>query len=409
MKQRYTGIYPHGDSIEIQFMYQGRRRETLKLQATVANQAHADRVRRSITDRIALNQFTLDDYREQFPESRWLRKRHSSRASIVTVVQAMYAWYERIRPDVKPSTAKALRSSIRVWAAQLGEMRLTDLTAMTLERAIARMKESRKTVKTIRNNLIPLRSALHDAVNDNLISDNPVLKLRRIKIPLWEAEMRSQQNGADPFDLSDLSEILRVADEPMRNLYQFGFWSGLRLGEIFGLALDDLDFVKGLAHIRRSWTDGVLGIPKTPNSIRTIKLFPLALEALKRQRAFTELLPAVDCGNFGLLRFIFIDPRTQKPFRDDQTLRKGFWQPLLRKAKIRYRYPYQMRHTFASICLSSGEPEKWLANYLGHKNVNMLRVHYGKWLEEAAKNAGLEGGQRVAALFAAPQCKTGNA
>ncbi len=44
------------------------------------------------------------------------------------------------------------------------------------------------------------------------------------------------------------------------------------------------------------------------------------------------------------------------------------WEPLLKRLGIRYRPPYQMRHTFATLAISTGENINWVARMLGHKS-----------------------------------------
>jgi len=48
---------------------------------------------------------------------------------------------------------------------------------------------------------------------------------------------------------------------------------------------------------------------------------------------------------------------------------------ILRRAGVRYRNPYQTRHTFASQLLISGEPELLVAKLLGHTTTEMGAVH----------------------------------
>ena len=50
--------------------------------------------------------------------------------------------------------------------------------------------------------------------------------------------------------------------------------------------------------------------------------------------------------------------------------------PTLRKAGIRYRNPYQTRHTFATQMISRGANLFWLASQMGHKGPEMLFRHY---------------------------------
>lgn len=60
--------------------------------------------------------------------------------------------------------------------------------------------------------------------------------------------------------------------------------------------------------------------------------------------------------------------------------------PTLRKAGIRYRNPYQTRHTFATRLISRGVNLFWLAAQMGHKGPEMLFRHYGRYLKEYAGN-----------------------
>jgi hypothetical protein len=49
---------------------------------------------------------------------------------------------------------------------------------------------------------------------------------------------------------------------------------------------------------------------------------------------------------------------------------------------VRYRRPYQIRHTFGSSELSAGEPPLKVAVLMGHKDWTMLQRHYARWIPE---------------------------
>lgn len=409
MKQRDTGVYPHGSvdngSIEIQFMYEGRRRETLDLSPTVANLNYAKLKRRSITDRIALGQFTLDDYRKEFPNSKWLKKRQGGTAGIPTVSRLMEDWYERKKNGYKHSAGRRYQSSIRVMQKYLEpDLLVTKLTPEHLDKIVAKMQASGATTKTIRNNLIPLRLACQSVTGRNrLIQTNPVLEMDPIKMTELEEIRRSNEEEADPFDLSEINTIYEIAAtihnyEQILNFCETNIGGGFRPGEMFGLGWDDIDFNNNTIDIRRAKTDRKLCLPKTKKSRRTLDMFPSVKAALRRQFAITGLLPPVDCGPFGKIRFVFLHPATMSPWVDYQQFH-AFWKPILRKGGLRYRSPGQMRHTFASLCISAGESEQWIADYMGHATVQMLRKHYARLLKEAARAAGREGGSKMRNLM----------
>ncbi len=76
-------------------------------------------------------------------------------------------------------------------------------------------------------------------------------------------------------------------------------------------------------------------------------------------------------------RVIDLAPNTGKPWKSNDTFRNHHWQPLLKRAEVRYRRPYQLRHTFASTMISSGENIHWVARQFGHKDVTMVLRTYG--------------------------------
>lgn len=54
--------------------------------------------------------------------------------------------------------------------------------------------------------------------------------------------------------------------------------------------------------------------------------------------------------------------------------------------EIKYRNPYQIRHTFASMLVSQGENTFKIAKYLGHKDTEMVTKIYGKYVPEDESN-----------------------
>jgi integrase len=57
------------------------------------------------------------------------------------------------------------------------------------------------------------------------------------------------------------------------------------------------------------------------------------------------------------------------------------FETALKKLGIRYRQPYQMRHSFACNALAAGEDPNWVKNMLGHSNLEMLFKIYGNWYQ----------------------------
>jgi len=52
---------------------------------------------------------------------------------------------------------------------------------------------------------------------------------------------------------------------------------------------------------------------------------------------------------------------------------------LVESLGIRYRTPYNWRHTYASLALMDGASPEFVAQQLGH-SVDVMRKHYAKWI-----------------------------
>lgn len=116
-----------------------------------------------------------------------------------------------------------------------------------------------------------------------------------------------------------------------------------------------VDFPQGKILIREGRVLGQTGIPKTAGSLRDIDMLPPVREALTAQKASSWLLGG----------YLFLDGKQQQV--NQELFRMKAWEPMLKPLGVRYRPPYQMRHTFAILAISVGENINWVARMLGHQ------------------------------------------
>ncbi|MFX0588423.1 hypothetical protein ACOART_12055, partial [Glaesserella parasuis] len=84
--------------------------------------------------------------------------------------------------------------------------------------------------------------------------------------------------------------------------------------------------------------------------------------------------------------WIFPDPRTGQRWTDDEPPRELYWRPMLKRLGIRYRSPYQTRHTYATMMLMAGVTPAYAARQMGH-GIEMFLRTYSKWIDGADKGA----------------------
>lgn len=372
--RQHAGVRAGSDStIEIDFRYRGERcRERLKLEPTPANLKRAAQHRAAVLDAIARGTF---DYAVTFPDSKNAGKFSPTPKAIgLTLREYIEAWIDSKSQTIKASTADGYRKAIKGRIVpDLGDILLSDLKRGDVRKMCEKIEASNKRIANI---LSVLRAALTDAVADEIIEHNCIREWTYAR-----NEPPKEDDDIDPFTKDEQAAILAALPEQGRNLIQFALWSGLRTSELIALEWGDVDVERGTVSVRRATTQASKGKAektKTRGSKRTVKLLAPARAAIEAQRSMTLLAG----------RNIFHNPRTGEPWTGDGPIRKTMWEPALKKAGVRYRYPYQTRHTYASMMLSAGEHPMWVAKQMGHADWSMIRRRYGKFMEDAAPEAG---------------------
>ncbi len=355
-------------SIVIDFYYRGVRcRERLKLRPSAANMKYAVNLKGEIENAIEKGTFDYDEY---FPDSRQAQRFSKFPGALISVKDALTSWHKKQRNEIERSTWLDYRNSIdNHLIPRFGHHALTKLTRPVIKDWIASLDVSKKRIDNL---LIPLRQTLSEATEDGLIKGNPLAnyKVKRKGAPA--------QEQIDPFSIDEIRAIIDALPPQAGNMIQFAFWAGLRTSELIALEWGDIDWARNEFSVRRARVRKEIKGPKTESGIRIVKLLEPALDALTRQQQYSYLAG----------KEIFHNDRTQVPWVGDAAIRKTAWLPALRKAKVRYRYPYQTRHTYASMMLSAGENPLWVAAQMGHKDWSMIVRTYGKWIPEADPLAG---------------------
>jgi integrase len=369
MARNGSGIRRATDnSIQIEFVFQGERcRERIKTKPTDANLSIATQFRAEILAAIDDNSF---DYAATFPHSKHLAKYQIIEVKALTVADWLKTWLNRKEPHIKNSTLAGYIKIIKMLSNGIGTLPLAELKKRHVRAWCETLPCSNKTIGNI---ISPLRAALQDAVDDELIDNNPLVdfRFRRNEAP--------KPSDVDPFNKDEQAAILSAFTGQHKNLFQFAFWSGLRTSELVALEWGDIDWLKETVKIQRAktQTSNKAETTKTKSGTREVKLLSPALQALKDQKQFTFLEGKI----------VFHDERTQKPWTGDQSIRK-LWTRALHKVGVRYRRPYQTRHTYASMMLSSGESLAWVSNQIGHSSVLMTASVYATYIPDSLPDAG---------------------
>ncbi len=372
-KRQRPGVRADSDtSITIDFAYKGVRcRERLKIAPTPSGLTRADRFRSAILHAIEQGTF---DYAETFPDSPRRFQFMQQAGAGYPLATWLETWVERKRPHLKASTWDDYRKIVyHTLIPAFGSIYLPDLKRAAVREWCEGQACGNKRLANIQS---VLRAALQDALDDELLDVNPIHGWRFAR-----KDAPKREDDVDPFTSGEQAAILKACQDPQHcNLFAFAFWTGLRTSELCALEWGDVDWLRGIVRVSRALTQAAdeAEEPKTRMSARDVKLLAPALGALAAQKALTFLAGGA----------IFHDPRTGKPWTGDQPIRHGPWTLALKKAGVRYRRPYQTRHTYASMMLTAGESPVWVAQQMGHSDLTMISRRYGRWMSDAAPEAG---------------------
>lgn len=376
------GVTVRPGSIRVTFTYEGaQHHKTLQvngewMKPNPANLKFAARLVDEIRDRIRHGAFSMAEY---FPAS--------GAAGSNTVGAQLDTWLGGQR--IEASTRAGYASAIRFWKtahcndrdACLGDRPLRNVR--TSEILYALNTRPGLSGKTANNYISVLREALELAVVDKMMTDNPVEHVPRATY---------QKPPVDPFTAAEVEAILADmrAHYPVQvvQFAEFKFFTGLRTSEAFGLRWANVDLPAASVVVREGVVRGVEVDRTKTNRVRTVFLNSRALAAIQAQRTATYLVG----------EHVFHDPRYGERWGDERAFRRSYWHPTLRRLAMRYRPPYNTRHSYASAMLMAGMRPAFCAGQMGH-SVEIFHSTYAKWIPgagDASEMAKLEqalGGQ----------------
>lgn len=163
----------------------------------------------------------------------------------------------------------------------------------------------------------------------------------------------------------------------------------LALCELLALKWDDLDLESGLLRVGRTLSriKGTfsVGEPKTAKSRRSVKLTPMAVEALRAHlaRQLKEIDRLGSLYEDGGLVFATERGTPVNP----TNLRKRSFAPLLGRAKLREIRFHDLRHTCATLLLTKNVNPKIVSEMLGHSSISITLDTYSHVLPDMQDGA----------------------
>lgn len=360
MAGRYRGVTQRGQGWQIAFTLpdQTRCREIVRFPHTRKGEDQANAIRIQVLAEIDRGTF---DYFFFFPRSKKAPKYSRCPGKFIRIEDALRDCLQRKKKYLAYSSYYSYSSRVyHHLIPAFGHLSLSDLKADDIR---SWMQTVDMSSKSINNTLSPLRDVFAEAYQAEHIDRNPLDRIPALPISTREPT---------PFTAEEIDVVLTELGKrsiAARDYFMFAFGTGLRTSELLALSWADIDLEQDFVVVTKAKVKGRIKKPKTASGIRNVLFQPLALKAIESLLSRKSSAPDV-----------FIDDRTNRPWRSGQSLRKGFWYPALDSAGLKRRNPYQTRHTYASHLLSNGENPMFVAQQMGHADWGMIRAVYGRYL-----------------------------
>ena len=270
--------------------------------------------------------------------------------------------YLRIDKNFSIHTLESYGLDLRQFSAFFDTESIADLNMidhLLIRRYLAKLKEEQLARKSIARKISCLRSFFKYLCRQGYLQTNPVLGVSTPKLEKRLPEFLYPQEIESLLDLPVLSDDLGIRDQAILEIF---YSSGLRLQELVGLTIADLDL-----------SNGYLRVYGKGSKERLVPIGGYAKRALEKylKEVRPELL--AKAGNPAKTVHVFLNYRgTRLSGRSIQRMMAKYLQQLALKRKIS---PHTLRHTFATHLLENGADLRVVQELLGHVDISSTQIY----------------------------------
>ncbi len=278
----------------------------------------------------------------------------------VTFGTAAEDWIAYIEHDRKrrPSTVRGYRRELdKNLLPEFGaDTPLDQITTRQIDAYRERLvAEGQLAARSVNKRLAQLHAIFKRAQRVHGLASNPVAAAERQPYrPSGEIGVLS------PDEVERLAS--KAADDQDAALYRFAAYTGLRLGELRALRWGDIDWMLRLVHVRRSYTWGSAGPPKS-GKVRSVPLVDQAaraVEGLSRREHFTGEGDLVFPGPTG-------------GHLEESALRRRYYAAL-EGAGLEHMRFHDLRHTFGKLAVQAF-PLVDVKAFMGHADIQTTMIY----------------------------------
>jgi len=257
--------------------------------------------------------------------------------------------YLEIEKNYSAHTILNYKLDLKGFRRFLGETAIEKADYLLLRKYLAALKERNLGARSMGRHISCLRSFFKFLTREGILKQNPILVLSSPKIDkhlpqfLTEGEVTRLIEEAIPKDERGMRD---------RAILETFYSTGIRISELVGLNLEDVDFISGVVKVRGKG--------------RKERMVPIGEMAIAAIRAYVE-------GRTSQAHEIFLNRHGRR--LTDRGVRLIVGKYIRLTSLKRGVSPHTLRHSFATHLLDRGADLRCVQELLGHANLSTTQIY----------------------------------
>ena len=299
----------------------------------------------------------------------------------------LYEKHTALKPNVRKSTVDGRNQLLELLKSDnLGLMSIDKIKPSDTKEWVIRMSK-KYAFQTIKNYKRSLTACFYTAINDDLVRKNPFTwDLKDVLEDDTEAKVPLTKEQSDA-----LLAFLHKDSVYHRyyNAIVVLLNTGLRISELCGLTVSDIDFEKGFIRVNHqiNYNKGKYSIsePKTESGVRDIPMTDTVKQALQSEIQSRTKIKSIKVD--GYTDFVFLNKKGLPMYA---VAYSATFPHMVKKynkyhtEKLPAFTPHTLRHTFCTTMANKKMTPNTLQYVMGHKNITMTLGYYAHGTAQSA-------------------------
>ncbi|MCM8784352.1 MAG: tyrosine recombinase XerC [Candidatus Omnitrophica bacterium] len=259
--------------------------------------------------------------------------------------------YLKIEKNYSEHTLINYTIDLKYFSSFVGEKPIEEINHLDIRRFLAELKTKNFSKKTVARRVSCLRSFFKFLVREGYIKNNPALGMRAPKLdkklPLF-------------LTVDEVAKLIESAENDLsglrdRAIMETIYSTGMRISELVGLDVEDIDFIGGAVKVRGKG--------------KKERFVPIGDRALRAIKTYLESRFPV----FKEHKAVFLNNRGRRiTVRGVRLILDKYVRRTALREKIS---PHALRHSFATHLLERGADLRAVQELLGHANLSTTQIY----------------------------------